>query len=221
MTILSIDIVSDVVCPWCFVGKRRLERALDLLRDDYPGLVVELRWLPFFLNAQTPPEGEPYRPFLEKKFGGAAQVEALWDRLRVAGRSVGIEFAFEKISIRAHTLLAHRLIHWAQDHALGAAAAEVLVERLFAAHFLNGEHIGDPATLQRIAVECGYPGDAAAAYLAADADAELVRAQERRAREIGVSSVPTFFFGKTHALSGAETPELLADAMRRHLLDAA
>jgi predicted DsbA family dithiol-disulfide isomerase len=213
---LAIDIVSDVVCPWCFVGKRRLERALELLRAEFPELVVKVRWLPFFLNPNTPLQGEPYRPFLEKKFGGPAAVEALWDRLRAAGRSAGIEFAFEKITVRANTLQAHRLIHWAQAQ----GDADALVENLFAAHFLNGEHVGDVATLQRIAVGCGYPAAEVAAYLASDADADVVRAQERHAREIGVSSVPTFVFGGAQTLSGAETPETLLDAMRRCLGDA-
>lgn len=221
MTTLNIDIVSDVVCPWCFIGKRRLALALDLLRAEWPGLAVKVRWLPFFLNPNTPPEGEPYRPFLEKKFGGPAAVEALWERVRAAGRGVGVEFAFEKIGVRANTLQAHRLIHWAQQRAVEANGADVLVERLFAAHFLNGEHVGDAATLRRIAVDCGYAADEVAAYLAADADTEEVRALERRSREIGVSSVPTFVFGGKQALSGAETPEILAAAIRRHLDNAA
>jgi len=213
MTTLAIDIVSDVVCPWCFVGKRRLARALELLRAERPDLAVTVRWLPFFLNPDTPSAGEPYRPFLEKKFGGPAAVEALWERVRAAGRSVGLDLAFEKISVRANTLQAHRLLHWAQRQ----GDANALVERLFAAHFHKGEHVGDPATLQRIAVECGYAADVVAAYLAGDADADEVRAQEWRARESGVSSVPTFFFDGAHALSGAETPEMLADAIRHHL----
>lgn len=213
MNPLKIDIVSDVVCPWCFIGKRRLALALDLLRAERPDLDVTVRWLPFFLNPNTPAAGEPYRPFLEKKFGGPAQVEALLDRVRAAGRSVGLDFAFEKIEVRANTLQAHRLLHWAQQR----GDADALVERLFAAHFQNGEHVGDPATLQRIAVECGYPAAEVAAYLASDADADTVRALERHDREIGVSSVPTFIFGGSQAISGAETPALLAEAMRRYL----
>lgn len=221
MQSMDIDVVSDVVCPWCFVGKHRLARALELLRAELPELAVTVRWLPFFLNPDTPPRGEPYRAFLEKKFGGAAAVEALWERLRAAGRSAGIEFAFEKITLRANTLRAHRLIHWAQQQAPGSGDVAALVERLFAAHFLNGEHVGDIDVLQRIAGECGFSAAAVAAYLASDADVEQVRAEERRGREIGVSSVPTFIFGGAQALSGAETPEIMVDAMRRFLHDAA
>ncbi len=221
MQSLSIDIVSDVVCPWCFVGKHRLARALELLRGDHPDLAVTVRWLPFFLNPHTPPAGEPYRAFLEKKFGGPAQVDALQDRLREVGRSVGIDFAFEKIALRANTLRAHRLIYWAQQQPSGSGDVDALVERLFEAHFLNGEPVGDIAVLQRIAGECGYSSATVASYLAANADVDLVRAEERRGREIGVSSVPTFIFCGAEALSGAETAEILADAIRRHLHDAA
>jgi predicted DsbA family dithiol-disulfide isomerase len=213
MQTLNIDIVSDVVCPWCFVGKHRLARALDLLRAEGRDFEVRKRWLPFFLNPDTPAGGEPYRPFLEKKFGGAAAVDAVWERVRAAGRTVGVDFAFEKISVRANTLQAHRLLHWAQEHG-AAAAVDDLAERLFAAHFQNGEHVGDDAVLVRIAAQCGYPAAEVAAWLASDADADLVRAQERQVRAIGVRSVPTYIFDGRTAISGAETPQLLADAIR-------
>lgn len=213
MTPLHIDIVSDIVCPWCFVGTRRLARALELLRAEGRELAVTERWLPFFLNPQTPPEGEPYRAFLEKKFGGAAAVEALWERVRAAARSVDLELAFEKITVRANTLQAHRLLHWAQRR----GKVDALVERLFAAHFQQGEHVGDPAVLARIAAECGYPDAEVGAYLASDEDAETVRAEERRVRELGVRSVPTYIFDGRSLVTGAETPEILAEAIRRHL----
>jgi predicted DsbA family dithiol-disulfide isomerase len=213
MTPLRIDIVSDIVCPWCFVGTRRLARALELLRAEGRELEVTERWLPFFLNPKTPPEGEPYRPFLEKKFGGPAAVEALWARVRAAARSVGLELAFEKITVRANTLQAHRLLHWAQRR----GQVDVLVEGLFAAHFQEGENVGDPAVLQRIAVACGHPAAEVAAYLAADENTATVRAEERRVRELGVRSVPTYIFDGRSMISGAETPEILAEAIRRHL----
>jgi predicted DsbA family dithiol-disulfide isomerase len=213
MTHLHIDIVSDVVCPWCFVGTRRLARALELLRAEGRELAVTERWLPFFLNPQTPPQGEPYRPFLEKKFGGAAAVEALWERVRAAARSVDLELAFEKISVRANTLQAHRLLHWAQQR----GPVDALVERLFVAHFQNGEHVGDPAVLTGIAAACGYAADEVAAYLASDADTREVREEERRVRELGVRSVPSYIFDGRSMVSGAETPAILAEAIRRHL----
>ena len=113
---LTVDVVSDVVCPWCFIGKRHLDAALELWREEQPACEVTVHWRPFFLNPDTPEAGEPYRPFLEKKFGGPEQVEELWQRVSAAGRSAGIAFAFEKIELRANTLNAHRLIHYAQSH---------------------------------------------------------------------------------------------------------
>jgi predicted DsbA family dithiol-disulfide isomerase len=150
---LTIEIVSDIVCPWCFIGLRRLDVAIAKVQRDLPDFTCEKRWRPFFLNPDTPPEGEPYLPFLEKKFGGRAPVEALFERVRAAGRPYGIEYAFEKIERRANTLLAHRLIYWAQQR----GNAEALVERLFAAQFQRGEAVGDPAMLLQAARTVAIP----------------------------------------------------------------
>ena len=141
MSELVIDVVSDVVCPWCFIGKRRLEAALRELKDARPDVVPRLRWLPFFLNPDTPEAGEPYRPFLERKFGGPEKLAQIWAQISEAGRSAGIDFAFERIGTRANTLKAHRLIHRAQAR----GDADALVERLFAAQFLHGENVGAAA----------------------------------------------------------------------------
>jgi predicted DsbA family dithiol-disulfide isomerase len=209
----SIDIVSDLVCPWCFIGLRRLDAAIAEVRRELPDFACEKRWRPFFLNPDTPPEGEPYLPFLERKFGGPAPVEALFERVRAAGRPWGIEYAFEKIPFRANTLQAHRLIHWAQQR----GDAQRLVERLFAAQFQRGEHIGDRALLVQAAVECGYPGDEVEAYLASGDDADEVRAMERKFRAMGISMVPTFIVDGRHVVVGAEDPAILAAAIRRTL----
>lgn len=208
---IELDIVSDVVCPWCFIGKRRLEKALALVREENPGFAVNIRWRPFFLNPDTPPEGEPYFPFLEKKFGGRAEVEAIFDRVRAAGAPYGLIYAFEKIALRANTLMAHRLIHWAQQQ--GDASA--LVERLFVAQFQRGEYVGDLATLVAIAAECGYNGTEAEVYLASGQDEDLVRTLERQARERGISMVPTFVIGGGEIIVGAEDPAILAAGLRR------
>ena len=159
---LTIDIVSDIVCPWCFIGKRRLAVAVASVRRQVPDFSYQSRWRPFFLNPDTPPEGEPYLPFLEHKFGSRAAVDALFGRVRDAGRPYGIDYAFEKISLRANTLRAHRLIHWGQQR----GAVEALVERLFAAQFLRGEHVGDIGVLAGIAAEFGHDATEVARYLA-------------------------------------------------------
>ena len=210
---LTIEIVSDVVCPWCFIGLRRLDAAIALLRRDVPDFACRKVWRPFFLNPHTPPEGEPYMPFLIAKFGSRERVEAIFGHVREAGREYGLDYAFEKIALRANTLQAHRLIHWAQQR--GDAAS--LVERLFAAQFQRGEHVGDTGVLVAIAGECGYPADEVAAYLASGQDADLVRAMEAEFRSAGIQQVPTFVVDRRFVVVGAEDPSVLAEAMRKVL----
>ena len=209
----TIEIVSDLVCPWCFIGLRRLAVAIEQVRRDVPDLECHKRWRPFFLNPQTPPEGEPYLPFLFDKFGSREAVEALFERVREAGRPYGIEYAFEKITLRANTLPAHRLIHWAQQQ----GDAEALVERLFVAQFQRGEYVGDVGLLAAIAGECGYSAADAAAYLASTQDTDSVRAMEADVRQAGIRQVPTFIVDRQQIVVGAEDPRVLAEAIRRAL----
>lgn len=213
MSELTIDVVSDVVCPWCFIGKRRLEAALRELARERPDVAPRIRWLPFFLNPDTPEAGEPYRPFLEKKFGGPEKLAQLWAQIAEAGRTAGIEFAFERIEKRANTLKAHRLIHRAQAR----GDADALVERLFVAQFLRGEHVGDAAVLARLAAECGDDEAAALAYLQGDEDAAAVRAQFERAQRMGITGVPFFVLAGRYGVAGAQSPELMLDALRQAL----
>lgn len=213
MSELTIDVVSDVVCPWCFIGKRRLEAALRELARERPDVAPRIRWLPFFLNPDTPEAGEPYRPFLEKKFGGPEKLAQLWAQIAEAGRTAGIEFAFERIEKRANTLKAHRLIHRAQAR----GDADALVERLFVAQFLLGEHVGDAAVLARLAAECGDDEAAALAYLQGDEDAAAVRAQFERAQRMGITGVPFFVLAGRYGVAGAQSPELMLDALRQAL----
>lgn len=200
---LVIDIFSDVVCPWCFIGKHHLEAALHKFSSEQPQVSISVRWLPYFLNPDTPPEGDPYRPFLEKKFGGPARVDAILARVNEAGKSAGLEFAFEKIKLRANTMSAHRLIHRIQQR----GDANALVERIFAAHFQRGEHIGDPDALAQIAVGCGDDLAAVHAYLASSEGASEILAQAGQAQEAGISGVPFFIFNGRLAASGAQPPE--------------
>ena len=213
MTDLAIDIVSDVVCPWCFIGKRRLEAALGELKQERPDVVPRIRWLPFFLDPDTPEAGEPYRPYLERKFGGPEKLAQIWAQVTDAGRSAGIAFAFERIELRANTLKAHRLIHRAQK----AGDADALVERLFAAQFLRGENVGEAAVLARIAAECGDDEAATLAYLQGDEDAAAVRAGFERARQMNITGVPFFILAGRHGVGGAQPPGLMLGALRRCL----
>lgn len=210
---LTLEIVSDLVCPWCFIGLHRLDLAVAAIREEYPELEIVQRWHPFFLNPDTPPAGEPYLPFLINKFGSREAVDALFQRIRDAGAAYGVSYHFERIALRANTLDAHRLIHRAQQQ----GDARPLVERLFVGQFQLGEHLGDPAILATIAGECGYDRAAVADYLTSDADRDTVRAAERDARTWGVRAVPTFIVDRRIMVPGAEDPAILSAAIRQAL----
>ena len=227
MSELTIDVVSDVVCPWCFIGKHHLDHALHLWHAEQPQCAVAVRWHPFFLNPDTPEAGEPYRPFLEKKFGGPEKLAEIWQRVNAAGSAAGIEFAFEKIELRANTLNAHRLIHHAQKvmspakpetvslaDGTDGIAVNKLIEGLFAAQFLEGRHLGDRAVLAEVAAESGMARDAVQRYLESDEDAAEVRAAAGEMHRMGISGVPFFIFNNKLAASGAQPPEALLKAMR-------
>jgi len=234
--LLTIDVVSDVVCPWCFIGKRHLDKALAQWRAEHPDGEVTVTWRPFFLNPDTPEGGEPYRPFLEKKFGGPQGLAEIWARVREAGKPAGIDFAFEKIELRANTLAAHRLIHWAQrvmppaepgtvspsdgagplcvpGNPLRRQVTAKLIEALFAAQFLDGRHVGDRAVLADIAGTCGFDAAAVKAYLDSDDDAEDIRYDAAESRRMGINGVPFFVFNQKLTASGAQSPEALLRAM--------
>lgn len=211
---IQVDVVSDVVCPWCFIGKRRLEQALAALREGRPELEVAVLWHPFQLNPETPAEGDPYFPYLERKFGGAEQVRRIWERVREAGAGSGTDFRFEDIVLRPNTLRAHRLIYRAQK--LGKDA-DALVERLFTGHFQLAEDIGDLEALARIASEMVEDQEAVAAYLASDEDADEVLEEIELAGQLGISGVPFFIIDQRLGVSGAQPPETLVQAIEEAL----
>ena len=200
-----IDVVSDVVCPWCYIGKRRLDAALARLDGPRP----RVHWHPFQLNPDLPAEGVDRRSYLEAKFGGARRAAEIYARVRAAGASVGIAFELDRIERQPNTLTAHRLIGWAQSH----GDAGPLVERLFRGYFIEGAYIGDAVVLERLAAEAGFDGDAAAAFLASDDGIAEVAGADRRARELGISGVPLFIFNQRVAVSGAQEPDTLLAAL--------
>ncbi|MGE5492678.1 MAG: DsbA family oxidoreductase [Actinomycetota bacterium] len=202
---IQVDIISDVVCPWCFIGKRHLEEALQRVGEE-----VSVVWHPFQLNPDTPAEGDAYLPFLEHKFGGAEQVRRIWERTRQAGGQAGIDFAFERIAIRPNTLKAHRLIRRAQRN----GQADALVERLFVGHFQQGEDIGSTETLARIAAELGDDAAAVRAYLASDEDADEIQGEIVLAEEMGIGGVPFFIFNRRIGVSGAQPADVLVQAIQ-------
>jgi len=210
---LAIDIVSDPVCPWCFIGKHRLRSALALVREKHPEARFQFNWLPYFLNPDTPPRGEPYRAFLEAKFGGAKQVDQLQRNVADAGRDTGIDFDFARIVTRPNTLRAHRLIYRAQSTGHRPSEIEALVERLFVAHFQRGENIGDIATLANIAAECGDRKDDVIDYLESNEGTQPVKSLVAKVGEMGVTGVPFFIIQRRLAVSGAQTGVVLAAAI--------
>jgi predicted DsbA family dithiol-disulfide isomerase len=206
---LTIDVISDVVCPWCFIGRRRLSTALALLAEREPDVRPLVSWHPFQLNPDLPREGIDRRSYLDAKFG--ARAGEIYERVRAVGKSVGIDFAFDRIDRQPNTLDLHRLISWAQAR----GDPEELVERLFRAYFLDGRFIGDREVLAAIAGEAGLAADAALAYLESNEGTGTIEAMDRRVRELGVTGVPFFIFGGEVGVSGAQEPPVLVAAMEQ------
>jgi predicted DsbA family dithiol-disulfide isomerase len=210
---IAIDVVSDFVCPWCFIGKSRLKNAIELVGEKHPDARFQINWLPYFLNPDTPSAGEPYRPFLEAKFGGARQVDRMQQQVAEAGQKSGVEFEFGRIAVRPNTLRAHRLVYRAQSIGHRIEEVEALVARLFVAHFQRGENIGDIATLIDIAVECGDRRDDVAEFLESVEAEQQVRTLVGKVGGLGVTGVPFFIVQRRLAVSGAQTGEILAAAI--------
>ena len=208
-TSLTVDVVSDIVCPWCFIGKRKLDVALGEINSSEPSLGVEVRWHPFQLNPDLPDDGIPRASYVEQKFGGAARADDVYARVTNAGEAVGIPFRFDRIERQPNTFDGHRLIAWAQQQ--GDATA--LVERLFSAFFLEGRRIGDRDELARLAAECGWSHRNAHAMLESDAMCEAVENESREALDVGIQGVPLFIFNGSVAVSGAQDPAALLEAM--------
>lgn len=210
---VAIDIVSDLVCPWCFIGKHRLAQAVALVQEKHPETRFQFNWLPYFLNPDTPIKGEPYRAFLEAKFGGPTQVAKLQMEVADAGREAGVEFDFDRIVTRPNSLRAHRLVYRAQSIGHRPAEIEALVERLFVGHFQRGEDIGDIETLADIAAECGDRKDEIVAFLESSDGTQQVKSLVGKVGGLGVTGVPFYIIQRRLAVSGAQTGEVLAAAI--------
>jgi predicted DsbA family dithiol-disulfide isomerase len=197
---LTIEIVSDVICPWCYIGKRRLEKALSMLGD----VKVDTRWLPFQLNPDMPADGVPRAQYRKAKFGSLEHAKTLDARVAKEGSGEGIAFAFDRIERTPNTVRAHQLIELAQKQGVG----NPVVDALFHAYFEEARDIGDAAVLEDIAKRCGVKDWPHAA------DAQTVAQLEESMRGLGVSAVPTFIFDRKSGVSGAHPPESLAAAIR-------
>jgi predicted DsbA family dithiol-disulfide isomerase len=195
---MIIDIVSDAICPWCFIGKRRLERALL----QAPQSDVRIGWRPYQLNPEMPREGMDRKVYLKAKFGDETGGDR-YDAIVAAGREEGIDFVFDRIKRTPNTILAHRLIRYSarENH------QPRLVEALFRAYFTEGQDIGDADTLTAVAVAAGMDEAKTAAFLASSEEEDLIRQEDAFARQIGIQGVPCFIIDRQYAVSGAQPPE--------------
>lgn len=204
---MQIDVISDTVCPWCYIGKRRLERAIRLR----PQIEFQVRWRPFQLDPTTPPEGVDRKTYIERKFGSSDKIKPIHAALLKAGDDEGINFAFEKIARTPNTINSHRLIRWSQ--AMGFQDA--LVERLFKGYFTEGADIGQIAVLKNLGADAGMDPELVEDLLNSDIDLEKVQHEDSMARKIGISGVPTFLIGGKILVNGAQDAEHLAHVIDR------
>jgi len=204
-TPLPIDVVSDVVCPWCYIGKRFLERAIALK----PEIPVTVRFHPYFLNPWVPREGISREQYLITKFGSVERYNANSQRVIDAAALAGLTYARDKIERQPNTLDCHRLIRWAGDN------AAAMKQRLMALYFSDGGDLTSRDVLVQAAVDCGMDGDEVRRRLASNEDIAEVEAQANSAKEAGIDGVPCFIFGGLMAVSGAHPPEYLAQAIER------
>lgn len=204
---IEVDVVSDAICPWCFVGKRRLEKAIAAVRGRHE---VRVHWKPFQLNPGMPKEGMGRKEYRERKFGSEKVVAELDRRMMAVGQQEGIPFALDRILKTPNTFDAHRLIGWAGRN----EAQDAVVERLFAAFFTQGRDIGDPEVLADAAAAAGLDRADAARFLRSEEGAREVRDEESKARDLGVEAVPFFTIGGRFAVAGAHEPDSFLEAFQ-------
>ena len=206
---ITVDVVSDVVCPWCFIGQKRLDKAVAAAGD----VDVHIRWRPFQLDPTVPSQGKDRREYMLAKFGSDERIREIHARIEPLGEAEGISFAFDAIKVAPNTLDAHRLIRWA-----GAAGEDVqnrLVRHLFQLNFEEGANIGDHTVLVEAAREAGMDAAVVETLLPSDADVEAVRTEIATASRMGITGVPCFLLEDKYAVMGAQDADTLADAIRQ------
>lgn len=211
--VMPITVVSDVVCPWCFIGKRRLEQAIAL-RPDIP---VVVQWHPYFLNDWIPREGISREQYLVTKFGGVERYADIAQRVAAAAAAEGLVYAVDKISRQPNTLDCHRVILWAEE----SGNASAMKQRLMDLYFTEGADLSDREVLVQAAADVGLDGDKVRAALASDLDVDTVERAASSAKQAGIDGVPCFIFGGVLAVSGAQTPEYLADVLVKAIAERA
>ena len=198
-TMISIDLFSDPICPWCYIGKRRLEEALAIR----PDIRVKIEWHGFQLNPMMPHDGMNRSDYLSLKFGNPDNARRLYENIEGVGQQAGIAFNFERIAVTPNTINAHRLIRLAGQYGV----QNDVVERLFAAYFIDGENIGDIMTLASIGDAAGIDRVTAQTFLESGEDIEAVKSDDMQARQLGIQGVPFFILDHQYAVSGAQEPE--------------
>ncbi|MCV9965182.1 DsbA family oxidoreductase [Pararhizobium sp. BT-229] len=209
MDLVNIDVVSDVVCPWCYLGKARLDQAIANVAGD---IHVTVNWRPYQLNPDLPPEGVDHKQHLAAKLGGQAAVDRAHEMLTGLGHADGIAFDFEAVKISPNTFDAHRLIRWALTE--GQETQGKVAALLFKANFERGLNVGDHAVLLDIAAEAGLDRAVIAALLASDADKDTISEEIEMARGMGVTGVPCFVIDGKYAVMGAQSVDVLTGALR-------
>ncbi|MEM9430804.1 MAG: DsbA family oxidoreductase [Pseudomonadota bacterium] len=197
---IPLDIISDPICPWCYIGKVKLDRALE----TRPDIALDIHWRPFQLNPNMPAEGMDRRAYLEAKFGGPEGARRVYGQIADRARDAGLEIDFEAIPRTPNTINAHRLIRWARVE----GKQTEIVTKLFQRYFERQEDISDPSVLTDAAVTAGLEGPVVAKLLSGEADIAETRAEDAEARQMGVTGVPTFILGRRYALPGAQETEL-------------
>ncbi len=200
-TRLCIEVVHDLVCPWCYIGVRRLLRTLR----RRPELQFELTWRPFLLNPDMPAAGMSRAEYVLRKFGGEDRARRLYLSITEIGLAEGVQFRFERIRRTPSSVDAHRLVRLAARY----GRAGEMVEALFAAHFTDGRDLGELRVLTAVAASCGLDGEAARQFLLGDAEAEAIHAENLRAHRLGINGVPCFVVSGRHAIAGAQEPEVI------------
>lgn len=206
---VTVDVVSDVVCPWCYIGQKRLERAIAAV----PDLDVEVRWRPYQLDPTIPAEGKDRQQYMIDKFGSEERIAEIHERIEGLGKDEGIDFAFDRIKVAPNTLDAHRVIRWAG--AAGNGIQNELVRRLFSLNFEQGRNIGDPAVLIDAARDSGMDEAVVMTLLPTDADRAEVQNEIATASRMGITGVPCFLLESKYAVMGAQDTATLADALRQ------
>jgi len=204
---VHIDVISDVVCPWCYIGKRRLEGAIALT----PDVAITINWRAYFLNPWIPREGIDRQTYLETKFGSPERYAVIAERIVAAAAMEGLVYAPEKISRQPNTLDCHRLILWSRS----ATDPARMKQRLMEMYFAEGADLSDAKVLIQAAVDCGMDGDLVRRLLASDADIDRIEGDANSAKEAGIDGVPCFIFGSNVIVTGAQSPEYLASAIER------